>query len=322
MASSSSRRVIDLGGESNDSCLISPEESLGVNVARTYVVGKILDKKKVLKGSPWLVSNMHFCLKGWFPDMILSQCYEPTLEAMLGWQGFIRARIEVLTDVPLLPCVACLDPTGKEIWMRFQYERLGEICYRRSRFTHQTSRCTKPSKPGEGIERPAEDSYGPWMRAKELLGKHYPAKKQVPLEGQDEQMENGKMQDQDGDSNADITSSLPDVAGGGSVSKKRKVMEEGILSSIKENARRAHTGMMNTVAELITDLHDASPIHTSASKPSWKKMARTTKVKYQPSNLELVQAFDMVAEGRGLELEGGQQHAGDIRVPTGPLAGE
>ncbi|KAJ4824578.1 hypothetical protein Tsubulata_044954 [Turnera subulata] len=114
MASSSSRRIIDRG-ENNESRPVSPEESLGAIVARTYVVGKILgdrrphisqimsqmmsvwyikgdfriipkpnnifligfeleeDKKKVLKGSPWLVSNMHFCLKGWFPDMILSQ---------------------------------------------------------------------------------------------------------------------------------------------------------------------------------------------------------------------------------------------------------
>ncbi|KAJ4844919.1 hypothetical protein Tsubulata_035297 [Turnera subulata] len=235
------------------------------------------DKKKVLKGSPWLVSNMHFCLKGWFPDMILSQvsfqqvlfwvqfhdlppnllshekivrigsilpvfhCYEPILEAKLDWQGFIRARIEILTDMTLLPGIACLDPTGKDIWVRFQYERLGEICYR---------------------------------------------------------------------------------CGVGSKNKKRKVMEEVLLSPIKENARRAHTGMMNTVAELITDLHDASLIHASASKPSWKKMARTTKVKYQPSTLELVQAFDMVAEGRGLELDGGQQHVGDTGVPAVPLAGE
>ncbi|KAJ4824659.1 hypothetical protein Tsubulata_045326 [Turnera subulata] len=31
------------------------------------------DKKKVLKGAPWLISNQLFCMKGWYPDMILSQ---------------------------------------------------------------------------------------------------------------------------------------------------------------------------------------------------------------------------------------------------------
>ncbi|KAJ4851094.1 hypothetical protein Tsubulata_016170 [Turnera subulata] len=127
------------------------------------------DKKKVLKGSPWLVSNMHLCLKGWFPDMILSQ-------------GFIRARVEIDIGKPLLPGVACIDSNGKEFWIRFQYERLGELCCRCSLITHPTNQCLKPPRPDEGIEREAKDSFGPWMRAKEIFGKHYPARKQVPVE--------------------------------------------------------------------------------------------------------------------------------------------
>ncbi|KAJ4849351.1 hypothetical protein Tsubulata_024293 [Turnera subulata] len=155
------------------------------------------DKKKVLKGSPWLVSNMHLCLKGWFPNMILSQVcfrqimiwvqfhdiptsllmpekivkismvfpvfhfYEPSLEAMLGWQGFIRAWVEIDTGKPLLPGVACIDSNGKEFWIRFLYERLGELCYRCGLITHPTNRCLKPPRPDEGIEREAEDSFGP-----------------------------------------------------------------------------------------------------------------------------------------------------------------
>ncbi|KAJ4845175.1 hypothetical protein Tsubulata_013697 [Turnera subulata] len=228
MAESSSRRVLDLGGDSRDSSEVTPEESLGAIVARTYVVGKILgdrrphisqirsqmmsvwyikgdfriipkpnnifligfeleeDKKKVLKGMPWLVSNLHLCLKGWFPDMILSQD-------------------KVVTR---------------------------------------------------------------------------------------------------------------------SAAKKRKVAEEVLLSPIKESARRAHTGMVNTVVELVTDLHDASPIHSSASKPSWKRMARTAKVKYQPSTLGLIQAFDMEVEARvnGMQIESHQ--ANEEGVPSVPSARE
>ncbi|KAJ4847365.1 hypothetical protein Tsubulata_018007 [Turnera subulata] len=346
MAESSSRRVLDLGGDSRDSSEVTLEESLGAIVARTYVVGKILgdrrphisqirsqmmsvwyikgdfriipkpnnifligfqleeDKKKVLKGKPWLVSNLHLCLKGWFPDMIPSQvsfrqilfwvqihdiptnllshekiakigsvfpvfyCYEPSLEAMLGWQGFIRARIEVLSDMPLLPGVACLDQNGNKIWIRFKYERLGELCYRCGRITHPTSRCVKPLRQGEECERPAEDSFGPWMRAKEIFGKHYPAKKQATLEIHDELLEGEKTQAAGGDSILDSMSSQQDNVVTHSATKKRKVAEEVLLSPIKESARRAHTGMMNTVVELVTDLHDASPIHSSASKPS------------------------------------------------------
>ncbi|KAJ4844879.1 hypothetical protein Tsubulata_004376 [Turnera subulata] len=180
------------------------------------------DKKKVLKGSPWLVSNMNFYLKGWYPDMILSQVSfrqvmfwvqlhdilssllihekiariravfpvfhhsEPSLEAMLGWKGFIRAHVEIETDKPLLPGVACLDLNGKENWIKFQYERLGELCCRCGLITHPTNRCLRNPQPDEGIEREAEDSFGPWMRAKEMVGKHYPAIKQISLEQQED----------------------------------------------------------------------------------------------------------------------------------------
>ncbi|KAJ4826775.1 hypothetical protein Tsubulata_001974 [Turnera subulata] len=235
MVASSSRRILDLAGESGGANSVSPEESLGAIVARTYVMGKNIgdrrphisqirsqmmnvwyikgdfriipkpnyifligfeleaDKKKVLKGTPWLVSSMHFCLKVAHDKIfkigsvfLVLHFYEPTLEAMLAWQCFIRARIEIATDMPLLPGVACRDSNGNEIWVHFLYERSGEICSRCGNITHPTSRCTKPSKPGEGIEKQAEDSYGPWMRVKELFGKHYPAKKQIPLEEQEE----------------------------------------------------------------------------------------------------------------------------------------
>ncbi|KAJ4851147.1 hypothetical protein Tsubulata_003232 [Turnera subulata] len=306
MASSSSCRVIDLGGENNELRPVSPEESLGVNVARTYVVGKINGRQE---------EGVERLTMAGYQYALLLQRLVFRYDSEPSWQGFIRARIEVLTDMPLLPGVACLDPIGKEIRVHFQYERLRDICYRCGRITHPTSRCPRPSRLGKGSERPAEDNYGPWMRAKELLGKHYLAKKQVPLDVHDEQMEKDKTQDLNGENNADTIFSLPDGTRLGSVRKKRKVLEEVLLSPIKENARRAHTGMTNMVVELITDLHDASPIHASASKPSWKKMARTTKVKYQSSTLELVQAFDMVAEGRGLELDGGKQNPSGIAVP-------
>ncbi|KAJ4826182.1 hypothetical protein Tsubulata_034279 [Turnera subulata] len=279
------------------------------------------DKKKVLKGSPCLVSNMHFCLKGWFSDMILSHVsfrqvmfwvqlhdiptgllrhdkiarigsifavfhhYKPSLEAMLGWQGFIRARVEIEIEKPLLPGVACLDTTGNEIWVKFQYERLGELCNRCGLITHPTNRCLKPPRHDEGIERPAENSFGPWMRAKEILGKHYPAKKQTPLEQEEEQGTEPQVKgkeilrfDEEG-GEADGNSIAPN--------KKRKTMEADVQPPIQNAARRDHTGIMNTVAELVSELHDASPIQASASKPSWKRMARKAKAIYNHPRLSL-----------------------------------
>ncbi|KAJ4822960.1 hypothetical protein Tsubulata_000319 [Turnera subulata] len=296
------------------------------------------DKKKVLKGSPWLVSNMHFCLKGWFPDMILSQVsfrqvmfwvqlhdiptgllrhdkiarigsvfavfhhYEPSLEAMLGWQGFIRARVEIEIEKPLLPGVACLDSTGNEIWVKFQYERLGELCNRSGLITHPTNRCLKLPRHDEGIERPAEKSFGPWMRAKEILGKHYPAKKQTPLEQEEEQgtepqvkgKEILRFDDERGE--ADGNSIAPN--------KKRKTVEADVQPPIQNAACKDHTGIMNTVAELVSELHDASPIQASASKPSWKRMARKAWPFRLVFFLYQINAMCFVEDGRSPELAG------------------
>ncbi|KAJ4833903.1 hypothetical protein Tsubulata_032937 [Turnera subulata] len=240
MVASSSRRIVDLGDFGGQATHISQIRSQMMNIwyikgdfriipkpNNIFLIGFELeeDKKKVLKGSLWLVSNMHFCLKG----------------------------------------VACLDSSGNEISIRFQYERLGELCYHCGRITHLTSKCSNPIRPGEGVKRQAEDSFGPWMRAKEILGKHYLAKKQSPLDVQDENLE--------------------------------KDWEP-----------------------LITDLHDATPIHASAYKPSWKKMARTTKVTYQPSTIDLIQAFEMIEEGRACGGLMGQQHVWETEVSGVPPA--
>ncbi|KAJ4839632.1 hypothetical protein Tsubulata_034663 [Turnera subulata] len=102
------------------------------------------------------------------------------------------------------------------------------------------------------------------------------AEPNIPQEGRDPHM-------------VSPTNIKPSGVEGASTCKKCKLMEESIASPIQESARRTHTGIMNTVVELIIGLHDASPIHASASKLSWKKMARKTKVSYQPSTRDLVQ---------------------------------
>ncbi|KAJ4827941.1 hypothetical protein Tsubulata_048638 [Turnera subulata] len=224
---------------------------------------------------------------------------------MLGWQGFIRAWVEIDTGKPLLSGVACIDSNGKELWIRFQYERLGELCCRCGLITHPTNRCLKPPRQDEGIEWEAEDSFGPWMRAKEIFGKHYPARKQVLVEQQDEMVGSGPNLVQTNTQSDDITN---DRSHGTTalVGKKRKVLEKVLQSPIKEAVRRDHTGLMNTVAELVIELHDSSPIKASALKPSWKRMERKAKVDYQPTTYELIQAFEMEEEGQSLDGGVGQ----------------
>ncbi|KAJ4841489.1 hypothetical protein Tsubulata_011836, partial [Turnera subulata] len=168
----SSKLVIDLR-DGDDECIPSDEASLGSLVARTNLVDKIFsdrrvtpaqvrqqlkdiwyikgdfrvlpkqnnlfllgfeleeDKKHVQKGSLWLVSNLHFCLKPWSQEMILSQ------------------GGKVLS--------------GPESSLMLQ--------------NHLDQGCPKPKRPNEGIELAEENSFGPWMRAKEIFGKHYSGKR-------------------------------------------------------------------------------------------------------------------------------------------------
>ncbi|KAJ4831143.1 hypothetical protein Tsubulata_000679 [Turnera subulata] len=246
--------------------------------------------------------------------------YEPSLEAMLGWHGFIRARVDTETNMPLILGVICLDTNGKEFWIRFQYERLGEICCRCGRITHPTSRSIKPSRPDEGINKQTNDSYGPWMRAKEILGKHYPARKQVPLEAQEELPKPDIFRDPSESNQRDASPEAGKPLGEAN-RKKRKAIEEAIISPIHESARRAHTSMMNTVAELATDLHNAVPIHASASRPSWKRLARKAKVTYQPTTVDLIQAFEMVEgdciQGSGNGSDNGMPGNCQVGFPLG-----
>ncbi|KAJ4845251.1 hypothetical protein Tsubulata_037527 [Turnera subulata] len=130
----------------------------------------------------------------------------------------------------------CLNQACDELWIRFQHERLGELCCRCGRITHPTSRCLKPSRLREGMEAQVEDIYGLWMRAEEILGKYYPARKQPPSEAQEE---NGIPEHQQG--SRSNPSKEPSACNGPesfmvSSSKKRKTMDLEIQSPTQEAA--------------------------------------------------------------------------------------
>ncbi|KAJ4833652.1 hypothetical protein Tsubulata_001284 [Turnera subulata] len=130
--------------------------------------------------------------------------------------------------------------------------------------------CPKPKRKDEGVDKRDELSFGPWRKAKETYVKHYPAKKQLPVKIQDDVM---------------IEEAL-------NTHVPARGDEEG---PIPPNSQ-THTGPMNTVTELVTKLEDYVLIHASASKPSWTRLARSAKVKYQPTTVELMQLDQMEEE--------------------------
>ncbi|KAJ4845668.1 hypothetical protein Tsubulata_003555 [Turnera subulata] len=267
-----SKLVIDLR-DADVGYVPTDEASLGSLVARTVIpklnnlfllgFGMEEDKKHVLKGSPWLVSHLHLSLKPWNQEMILSQIplklshfliqlhdippnllshqkivkigdafpvfllYEPSLESVLGWQEFIRGRIEFdVSEFEVIPSVHGLDTNGKEIWIKF--------------------------KPNEGVKLPEETSYSPWMRAKEIYGKYYSRKRSLE--------KGNAVNAGDGDKNKQGSDSAEATA----FTSPTKPTKPGALV---QAAREQHTEIVNTVAAIVEESDERTPVHASASKP-------------------------------------------------------
>ncbi|KAJ4822307.1 hypothetical protein Tsubulata_050554 [Turnera subulata] len=330
--------------------------------ANVFLIGFELeeDRKHVLKGSPWLVSNLHFCLKPWTDSLILSQVplrlshfwvqihdipldllsracisrigkafpvflhYEQSLENILGWKGFVRAHIEFDVTQPLRPDVHVLDMAGQEIWIKFRYKRLGEFCTRCGLISHAIYKCKQPKRLNEGEELPEENSFGPWMRAKEIYGKHYSGMKSFdtarPL-ASDSNMTPEDASNLEDSKAADTP--IADQVGRSSTVKlgKRKAATDPTILPIHESARKLHTDLMQAVVEIVEETDNHTPVHASASKPKWKRLARETVIIPTLSADEWVEAYERgecPSDGMGVVMP---LPRGDPREPADPPAG-
>ncbi|KAJ4839738.1 hypothetical protein Tsubulata_048550 [Turnera subulata] len=145
---------------------------------------------------------------------------------------------------------------GQEIWIKFRYERLGEFFTRCGLISHAIYKCKQPKRLNEGKELPEENSFGPWMRAKEIYGKHYSGRSSTVKLG------------------------------------KRKAATDPTISPIHESARKLHTDLMQAVAEIDEETDNHTPVHASASKPKWKRLVRETVIIPTPSADEWVEAYE------------------------------
>ncbi|KAJ4825476.1 hypothetical protein Tsubulata_038004 [Turnera subulata] len=69
---------------------------------------------------------------------------------------------------------------------------------------------------------------------------------------------------------------------------------QDISSSEPKQVSRTEAGADNSsVAAIVEDLDAQTPVHASASKPSWKRLARTTKVHHRTTAEELVRDYEM-----------------------------
>lgn len=81
-------------------------------------------------------------------------------------QRFLRFKVDIDLSNPLLARFFHEKEDGKEIWIQFKFERMGDFCYRCGLICHVSGKCL--------FETPATIStsdgitaklYGPWLKA-------------------------------------------------------------------------------------------------------------------------------------------------------------
>ena len=81
------------------------------------------------------------------------------LEEPAKARGYLRARVNVNTENPLINGCWLSRETNRDTWVDFSYERLQDFCFKCGRIGHANTECSfEPSKGGIA-------GYGDWMKA-------------------------------------------------------------------------------------------------------------------------------------------------------------
>ncbi|BFG23567.1 hypothetical protein CerSpe_098410 [Prunus speciosa] len=147
---------------------------------------------KILENGPWSVMKCCFAVKRWPPakaieevdmDLVphwvqirgipLNLSHEENMiklgekagavmeyENPAKLRGFLRVRVEVDTNQPLVAGFWLPRPDGSETWVEYQYERLADFCYRCGRIGHCMDACNFEVSPE------IDAKYGEWTRAR------------------------------------------------------------------------------------------------------------------------------------------------------------
>lgn len=75
---------------------------------------------------------------------------------------FLRIKVDIDSDEPLLPGFRWVDSRDQEKWASIRYERLSDLCYGCGRIGHSSTACTEPIRLDDRTDSPV---YGPWTTA-------------------------------------------------------------------------------------------------------------------------------------------------------------
>ncbi|PRQ22392.1 putative transcription factor interactor and regulator CCHC(Zn) family [Rosa chinensis] len=64
-----------------------------------------------------------------------------------GWRGFVRVRVNINTQHPLVPGVWIRCGSNPPLWVEFRYERISLFCYNCGRLSHSERFCNQPRSP-------------------------------------------------------------------------------------------------------------------------------------------------------------------------------
>ncbi|KAL0448756.1 UNVERIFIED_CONTAM: hypothetical protein Slati_1432000 [Sesamum latifolium] len=81
-----------------------------------------------------------------------------------SWGATMRIRVSLNVHQPLKRALKLQSPTGKELVVRFMYERLPNFCYMCERLGHIDKYCEICFEDGYR-DVDADTPYGPWLRA-------------------------------------------------------------------------------------------------------------------------------------------------------------
>ncbi|KAM1513183.1 hypothetical protein ACFX1Z_024642 [Malus domestica] len=164
------------------------ENTFIITVSDESVAAKILDHV------PWGVMKKNFSVKMWPPELALE---EVELEHVPFWvqirgvplclislenvkrltkqvgvfmqmedpakaRGFLRVRILINADKPLITGCWLSRENNRDTWVEFRYERLQDFCYRCGRLNHVNLECIFEAHKG------GEAGFGEWTKAQPI----------------------------------------------------------------------------------------------------------------------------------------------------------